>query len=544
MSKDIKAGGAYVELMLRDKKFLSKLGAAGRKLVGFAKGAAVAGAAVAAAAAGGVAYGVRQYIKMGDALDKMSKRTGVSVESLSELKHAAELSGASAEQLERGFMGLSRALFDASRGSAEPVEALRRIGLTFEDLKGLKPEEQMSKIADGLSKVADASDRGAIAQRLMGRQGRQLLPMFENGAAGMDAMRQQARDMGLSMSTEAAAGAARLLDALTVLGSQLKVLAFEVGAAAAPFVEAALPAIQQFAKGIIDNVSVAADYVMPVVSAIYDTMLTAFTSISEMVAAVWGTVSDNTGSAMNWMQETVIGAMSTVSFSFKEWKLLTEMAMVSAQLQVVRFGSQLGYWFGTVIPGWLSWFGEHWHEVFADIVNFTGTVATNIWKNLANLWDAIVGLFNGEGFDFKFVGLTEGFRSAITELPKIAAREIGPMEKQLQDQLNGLADSMVTKFEAHDKAFKAKASKFKAADLVEGKIKTPELPGAEGISGAVSGAKNKIFATFSAAAAAAQGQGGGKEEKIVDAITNAQRRADEWSRKQVAAIESSLTANA
>ncbi len=86
--------------------------------------------------------------------------------------------------------------------------------------------------------------------------------------------------------------------------------------------------------------------------------------------------------------------------------------------------------------------------MFTDVVNFTETVATNIWTNLSNLWDAIIGLFNGEGFNFKWTGLTEGFRSVVTELPKIAARQIGPIESGLGQDMESISNSVGQSFDS------------------------------------------------------------------------------------------------
>ena len=56
----------------------------------------------AAAAIGGVA--LRAFMNTGDELDKMRQRTGFSVEALSELRHAADQSGSSIEDLEAKAM--------------------------------------------------------------------------------------------------------------------------------------------------------------------------------------------------------------------------------------------------------------------------------------------------------------------------------------------------------------------------------------------------------------------------------------------------------
>lgn len=259
-ARDIKAGGSYVELMLRDRRFLAGLANAGRRLARFTKAAVVAGAAVVAAGVAAGAVAVRNFITYGDTLDKMSKRTGVSVEALSELKHAAELSGASIETLEKGFAGLSRSLFNAGRGSAEAVDALAALGLTIDDLQGLNPEEQMSLVADGIASIADESTRGAVAQKLFGRAGRQLLPMLRDGKAGMDALRQSARDAGLTMSTEAAGDAATLLDELTTLKSELFQISVGFGAFVAPLLNRLLPAIRTLSAGVRDEFGKAGEF--------------------------------------------------------------------------------------------------------------------------------------------------------------------------------------------------------------------------------------------------------------------------------------------
>ena len=184
--KDIRAGGAFMELFLKDGKLRKGLIAASKRLKAWGASVRQMGLKVLAAGsaiAGGLGLALRSFAAVGDNLDKTSRRTGVAASALAELGFAAEQSGASMETVEKGLFGLSRALFDAERGSAEANESLKRIGLSINDLKGLAPEEQFQKVAAGLSKISDESVRGAVAQKLLGRAGRQLLPMFADLAA-------------------------------------------------------------------------------------------------------------------------------------------------------------------------------------------------------------------------------------------------------------------------------------------------------------------------------------------------------------------------
>ena len=225
----IPAGKAFVEFLVNDSKFKKGLAAIGSKLQSIGR----IGAAATAPLIAGFAAAVKQFSDVGGALDDMKQRTGVSVEALSGLVFAAEQAGASGEKLEKAFAGMSRALYDAGNGSAAPLTALRAIGVTLAELQGLKPEDQMKRIADGLRGISSESTRGAIAQKLFGKSGRDMLPMLSLGAEGMAELEAQARELGFTLSNEDAAAAAELGDAIGELWNQFKGFSLQVGAAIA-----------------------------------------------------------------------------------------------------------------------------------------------------------------------------------------------------------------------------------------------------------------------------------------------------------------------
>jgi len=255
--KGTEAGKAYVTLGLNAESLERGLKKAGDKVGAMGKRVAVAGAAVAGAGAAVLTpllAATSSFAKMGDDLDKTSLRIGVNVTSLSELAFAAEQSGASLQDIEKGFAGLSRAMFDASRGSAEAVDSLTALGLSVEEMDGLSPEEQFNKVADALSKMDDASRAGAVAQKLFGRAGRQLLPMLQQGEAGINALRKEANELGRSMSGDDAAAAAEYTDAMNRVSSVWKGLKQQVGAALAPALAEVATNFAQIAVGVVEFV--------------------------------------------------------------------------------------------------------------------------------------------------------------------------------------------------------------------------------------------------------------------------------------------------
>lgn len=235
-TKGIRAGRAFVELGVSDK-LTAGLRRAQKRLSAFGSGLRSIGTRITgfgAALAAPLAGSLKVFAAAGDQLDKMSKRTGVSVEALSELGFAAEQSGTNLETFEKGVRTMQRTVGDAEQGLSTAVDAFDALGLSVDQLQGLSPEQQFTLIADRLSQITDPTLRASAAMDVFGRAGTQLIPLLENGAKGMAELRDQAKSLGLTISTQSAADAAKLTDTLNILWRVVKNNAFAIGSALAP----------------------------------------------------------------------------------------------------------------------------------------------------------------------------------------------------------------------------------------------------------------------------------------------------------------------
>ncbi len=236
-TKGIRAGRAFVELFADDKKLVRGLRAAERKLKAFGNGVRNIGQrmmALGAAVAAPLIAAAKAFASMGDSLAKMSARTGVSVEALSELSFAAEQSGTDVGSLEKSLGRMQRSIYDAGRGLSTATDALADLGLTMADLAGLSPEDQFKLLGARIGGIEDPTRKAAIAMSLFGRSGTALLPMFNQGAAGIEALQQEARALGLTMSGEDARAAEELTDTLNRLWRVVKMGVFNIGSALGP----------------------------------------------------------------------------------------------------------------------------------------------------------------------------------------------------------------------------------------------------------------------------------------------------------------------
>lgn len=154
------------------------------------------------------------FVTFGDSMDKMSGRTGFTVETLSALSHAAGQCGTTIETVEAAIRGATNVLGQAANGSTDAAAKFRRLGLNVDDLLKSSPEEQFKTLLKALAAVENPTLRAAAAMEIMGDAGSQLGPMINGGADALDAYLEEAKAAGVVMSGEAAASAAALNDAL------------------------------------------------------------------------------------------------------------------------------------------------------------------------------------------------------------------------------------------------------------------------------------------------------------------------------------------
>jgi TP901 family phage tail tape measure protein len=162
--------------------------------------------------------------KVGDQFDKMSLRTGVSVEDLSALAYAADISGTDIATLEKGLKGLTKVLDDASMGIGEGMEAFEYLDIAVVDTEGnlRSTVDVLKEAATKISAIEDPTKQAALAMDLFGsRAGPQLLPLLKEGEGGIEELMNKAKELGITMSTEAATKAAEFTDRMTDLKGSL-----------------------------------------------------------------------------------------------------------------------------------------------------------------------------------------------------------------------------------------------------------------------------------------------------------------------------------
>lgn len=204
---------------------------------------------------------IKSSMDFGDRLHKLNLRLGTSVEALSELRHAAQLSGLEFNAVAIGMQRMTRRVAEAaSAGSGPAVKTLQQLGLSAKALAALKPEQQLEVLADALHGVESESERVRLAFSLFDSEGVGILQM--GNADAIRAMREEAADLGLTLDKVSAQAIADANDAMTRMGSATVSLGNALAVGLAPTLEATanfiqdnIPSAVNVAKGAFNFLS-------------------------------------------------------------------------------------------------------------------------------------------------------------------------------------------------------------------------------------------------------------------------------------------------
>lgn len=223
------AGTLYVTVAAKTDKLESGMRKGRREVSAFtattnkALGAVVRfGSAMAGAFAAQVTIG--GLMRTAEGIDKIAKsadRLGATTEALVGLRHGAELSGVSADQLNTALNKFNRTIGDAKLGLETATRPLATLGINLRDIINLPLEQQLGLIADRFNEIESPADRTRVAMELFGRSGAGMISVLKEGSEGIQGFIADAEKLGLTFSREEAAKVEEFNDQLDRLKKSL-----------------------------------------------------------------------------------------------------------------------------------------------------------------------------------------------------------------------------------------------------------------------------------------------------------------------------------
>ncbi len=217
------ARSKQINIVIRAKDAASKtLKKFTKGLAGITKIAKGVGIAVAALTAA-FAVMAKSVIDAGDKFDKMSQRFGVSVENLSSLSLALELSGTVLETFAKGIKTLSKNSLDFANGIGEAKREFEDLQIAVKNSDGTMKDslDIMLQVADRFALMEDGTKKTAQASIIFGRAGVELIPLLNQGSEAIQRQIDLANELGITMDTKTAKSMAKFNDTLTIAKAAL-----------------------------------------------------------------------------------------------------------------------------------------------------------------------------------------------------------------------------------------------------------------------------------------------------------------------------------
>lgn len=219
---------------------------------------------------------IKSAIDAGGALFDLSKKTGVSVKDLSSLEYAAKMSGTTLDSVAGGMKKLASNMVATSQGAEGNAKAFKALGISVTDTGGnlRSTRDVMLSVADRFAGMEDGAEKSALAVQLFGKSGTDLIPMLNEGAAGIAELESTAASLGLTLTDDAAAAMESLGDSMDTIGMAGQGIARQFAAELTP------------AIGAIANSMVSAATEGGALTAVVDVLSFAFKSIVSVVVGV------------------------------------------------------------------------------------------------------------------------------------------------------------------------------------------------------------------------------------------------------------------
>ncbi len=192
---------------------------------------ALTGATVAVAAlVGGAVLGFRSLLHVAEGLEEVANASvnlGITAESLTAIRNAAEQSSVSIEQLGVAMKSFSKLADEANEGGKKQRETLDRLGLSAADFqdKQIDVVDVLAKVADALGKLDSATARTRLLVDLFGKSGVQMGDLLKLGGEGIRKVAEEAERMGVVFSGDELQRVKQFTDSWKALQQALRGLA-------------------------------------------------------------------------------------------------------------------------------------------------------------------------------------------------------------------------------------------------------------------------------------------------------------------------------
>lgn len=274
----------------------------------------------------------------GDRIAKTARGAGIGADAFQELTFAlGQAAGMSERELASSLERLTRRMGQAVDGNKQLSEAFEGIGISMQAIQdgSVDTEGAFNTIIAAMQSAETNAEAAAIGMQFFGREGAALGPQLRESGADIDALRQQARDLGIVMGGETLKASEDFADKMGELAGAAQGLRNRIGSALIPIALRFMDTLQ--------------DKVIPAVISMVSHIESAIEWFGGLPAPVQEAAAIIAGA---------LGAGGPV--------LLAIGAMSKALGALVAFTGPVGLFIAAATLAWLAW--QKWGDDIKDLI--------------------------------------------------------------------------------------------------------------------------------------------------------------------------------
>lgn len=213
-------------------------------------------------------------------LEVMSQTTGLTVEQLQELSYASAALGIEEDEVQDKMKDLTSAMREARDGSEDAQQAFEKLGVSITERNGelRNAGDVFFDVVDSLGRIENATERDALAMQIFGEEAQKLNPIIEAGSGTINALAQEANNLGYVMDGNTVESFSELDTAFQKFQKQADAVKNSFASALLPVLTALFNAISSIPAPVLQT--------MVVLVGMVTTVLTVVKAIKEMSSTV------------------------------------------------------------------------------------------------------------------------------------------------------------------------------------------------------------------------------------------------------------------
>ena len=426
--RELEAAAAASNVTLtKVSQTFGKISDASGKVAQATKGiSTAAGGALAGIA--GLAY---KSVQAADDLNTLAKQTGLSTAELQKMQYASDLIDVSVDSITGAMTKMKKNMTSTSK---DTQAAFQRIGVSVTESNGQLRDSTtvFYEVLEGLSQVANETERDTLAMQLFGRSADELAGIVDDGGAALRELGLEAEQLGLIMDQQTLDSLNNVNDSIDKLKAKAN---GELAQAGAKAMEALMPVFEK----VLDAMSKALDYIGSLdadqikMLATLLSVTAAISPVAKGISNVTGLISKLTGEGgaipkaieiCNKLSGTVLPKVVSALKVFPGLGITAAIIALVALIatkgdEIQKYINKACDFIKGLLDKLFNWLNDHGLTTLAAFVKSIKDFIGDIQKVLGGIIDFIRGVFTGnwqrawQGIVNIFSGIFGGIKDLI-----------------------------------------------------------------------------------------------------------------------------------